>query len=206
MIRFSQFPSRSPWLALLALGMCSTGRAQALCGVGQAPCGYTPSQRLEDYVTRTAGPRALFNASLGAGIQQARGAPYAWGGGLEGYGRRYASNMGKRTITNTIQLGVEAALGQDSRYVASERTGVGARVKDAVKHSFLVRSSDGGRELAIGRIAAAVGGGLLSRTWHPDGHDNVSNGFRSAGISFGGYIGSNIFREFWPSLRRHLPF
>jgi hypothetical protein len=195
-------------ILLLLITACGVAdaQAQAPCAPGQAECAYTASQRLEDYVTRTIGPRALFNAGVGAGIQHARGAPYAWGGGMDGYGRRYASNMGKRTISNTVQLGVEAMLGQDSRYVASERTGSGARIKDAVKHSFLIRGRDGGRELAVGRIAAALGGGLLSRTWQPDGHDNVSNGLRSAGISFSGYIGGNVFREFWPDLRRHLPF
>jgi hypothetical protein len=199
-------------IALLAsLLLAASVRAQTLpCDTGQDPlgseCPYTPSQRLRDYVTRTAGPRALFNASFGASIQQARGAPYAWGGGSEGYTRRYGSNMGKRAISNTVQLGVEAMLGQDSRYVPSEQTGFWPRTKDAIKHSFLVRSGDGGRQLAIGRIAGAFGGGLLSRTWQPAGHDDASDGLRSAGISFSGYLGGNVFREFWPALRDHLPF
>ena len=196
-------------IVLLWLSVSLAAGAQSPCGPGQnradAACPYAASERLQDYLSRTVGPRALFNASVGAGIQQARGAPYAWGGGMEGYGRRYASNMGKRIISNTVQLGVEAMLGQDSRYVPSDRTGTWPRIKDAVKHSFLARSSDGGRELAFGRIAGSLSGGLLSRTWHPEGHDDLSNGFSSAGVSFGGYVGANVFREFWPGLRQHLP-
>ena len=167
---------------------------------------YNSSERLKDYFKRTVGLRPFLASAAAAGIQQARNAPSAWEQGLEGYGRRYGSSFAKRGISNTVQLGVEAALGEDSRYLYSERSGVWPRLKDAVTHSLVVRTVDGGREFAVGRIAGSMAGGLLSRTWQPEGHRGIKNGFQSGGISFGGYITWNIIREFTRGINSHLPF
>ena len=155
---------------------------------------------------RTVGPRPFLASAAVAGIQQARTAPEAWQQGMEGYGRRYGSSFAKRGISNTVQLGVEAMLGEDSRYLYSERNGFWPRLKDAVTHSLVIRNVDGGREVAVGRIAGTTAGGLLSRTWQPEGHRGIRNGFQSAGISFGGYIAGNIFREFTRGIDMKLPF
>lgn len=125
---------------------------------------------------------------------------------MEGYGRRYGSYLAKRATSNTVQLGVEAMLGEDSRYAYSERSGFWLRMKDAVIHSLVIRNAGGGREVAIGRVAGAIAGGLLSRTWQPEGHRGIGQGFRSGGIAFGGYVTGNIFREFARGLDKHLPF
>jgi len=202
----------APALILLATGSLF---AQVPCSQPQlgasppsAPCtlSYTAGERMKDYTRRTLGPRALLTSAAVAGIQQARNSPSAWEQGMEGYGRRYTSSFGKRAISNTVQLGAEAMLGEDSRYFYSERKKFWPRMKDAVMHSLVVRHRDGGRELAMGRLAGVIAGGLLSRTWQPEAHRGIENGFRSAGISFGGYISANVFREMTRGLDKHLPF
>ncbi|MBI2820198.1 MAG: hypothetical protein HYX73_09490 [Acidobacteria bacterium] len=152
------------------------------------------------------GPRAHLASAAVAGIQQARNAPAAWKQGMEGYGRRYGSGFAKRSISNIVQLGVETMLGEDSRYFNSRRDGFWPRMKYAVIHSLMVRDREGGREVAVGRIAGTMAGGLLSRTWQPEGHRGIRNGFQSGGISFGGYIAGNLFREFTRGINEHLPF
>jgi hypothetical protein len=47
---------------------------------------------------------------------------------------------------------------------------------------------------------------LVSRTWQPEGHGGVGEGFRSGGIYFGIYITGNVFREFSRGLNKHLLF
>ena len=124
---------------------------------------------------------------------------------MEGCGRRYGSSMAKRGISNAVQLGVEAMLGEDSRYFYSQNNGFWPRLKDALIHSLIVRNREGGRELAVGRLAGTMAGGLLSRTWQPDGHRGIGQGFRSGGISFGGYISWNIIREFTRDINTPFP-
>ena len=204
-------------LAIAMLLLTTAGFAQLPCPQppqGSAatsalsPClrQYTAGERLKDFARRTIGPRAFLTSAAVAGIQQARNSPSAWGQGAEGYGHRFGSNMAKRGVSNTVQLGVEAALGEDSRYLYSDHQGFWPRMKDAVIRSFLVRSRNGARQVAVGRIAGALGGGLLSRTWQPEGHRGVGAGFRSSGISFGGYLSANLFREMTRGISNHLPF
>jgi len=166
---------------------------------------YHSSERLKDYFKRTVGLRPFLASAAVAGIQQARNAPSAWEQGMEGYGRRFGSSFAKRGISNTAQLGVEAMLGEDSRYAYSDRNGIWPRLKDAVTRSLVVRTVDGGREVAVGRIAGTMAGGLLSRTWQPEGHRGIRNGFQNGGISFGGYIGWNVIREFTRGISKRLP-
>ena len=172
------------------------------------PCeySYTFDDRLKDYAKRTVGPRAFLTSGVVAGIQQARNAPSAWGQGGEGYGRRYGSSFGGRVISSTVQLGVEPILGEDSRYFASPRRGFWPRMKDALGRSLLVSARNGGREPPIGRLAGTLGSGLISRAWQPDGHRGIGVGLRCGSISFGAYVGSNLFREATRTFSQHLPF
>jgi hypothetical protein len=154
----------------------------------------------------TAGPNAFLLSATGAGINQARDNPSAWGQGMEGYGHRFGSSLAQRAIGNTIQLGVEAAIGEDSRYLPSQRTGVWPRAKHVLFRSLVVRRAGMDRVPPVGLWIGFLGGGLLSRSWQPAGHDEFVDGLQSTGISFSLRIAENAFREFWPDLKRRLPF
>jgi hypothetical protein len=183
---------------------CSPGSSSATASSPPCFSPMTKETRLRDFAKRTVGAGALVLAGAGAGIAQARNHPSAWEQGMEGYGRRYGSRMAQRGIGNTIQLGVEAALGEDSRYYPSLRPGVWGRVKYAMRSSFVARDRQGNDTPPVGRIAGTIGAGLLSRRWQPPGHDGIDDGFRSAGISYSMHVGMSVFREFWPDIRRYL--
>src|ERR1700730_3242898 len=56
----------------------------------------TNSQRREIYLRQTFLTAGSYVArAFSAGIDQARGEPHDWGGGLAGYGRRYAARYGE---------------------------------------------------------------------------------------------------------------
>ena len=125
---------------------------------------------------------------------------------MAGYGRRYGSSFGKRIVDHSIRLGVESALGEDARYVPSSGKETWSRIGYAVRHTLLTRTTNGKETVAVGRLAGTFGGGFVSRTWHPEGHDGFVDGLQSGGISFSFEIATNVFREFWPDLRKRLPF
>ena len=204
-------------LASLILLASPALRAQLPCGQTQpdpsapslpSPCPrpYTTEGRWKDYEKRILGPTAILSSALVAAINQARNSPSAWEQGMEGYGRRVGSSMTQRAVAGSIQLGVEAALGEDSRYVLSGRDGFWPRMKDAATRSLLVPGRNGKRELAWGRLAGTFGGGFVSRAWEPSGHDGFRDGIESGGISFGLSITANVFREMTRGLSKHLPF
>jgi hypothetical protein len=46
-----------------------------------------------------------------------------------------------------------------------------------------------------------VGGGFISRLWHPDSYQTAASGFAATGVGFGAEAGMNVVREFWPEIR-----
>ena len=186
----------------------------------QAPCALLPvsnppppclppltaGERLKDYAHPTIGPEALLGRAVTSGIAQARNHPSAWEQGMAGYGRRYAHRTGQSIVNNTVRLGVESAFGLDSRYYPSPRREFGSRIAHVVRTTFLARTKEGNETLAVGRIAGAFSGGLISRQWNPEGHRSIRDGFQSGAISFGTDFASHAFTEFWPDIRKHLPF
>lgn len=163
---------------------------------------YPHQARLGDYLRRTVGPGGLFNATLLGGLDQWRDKPEGWDQGADNYGRRVASRLGRNAIGNTIQLGVESLLHEDSRYTSLEHGPVGRRIVHSLSHTFMVRTPSGRRAPPIGRYAGILGGALISRRWYPQGENTFEHGVRAAGISFGAYTGINVLREFMPDIKR----
>jgi hypothetical protein len=52
--------------------------------------------------------------------------------------------------------------------------------------------------------AGAFASGLISRTWHPEGNNSLSDGLSSAALMLVYDAGWNIVKEFWPDIRSHL--
>ena len=207
------------WIVLACLGVLLS-----LPAVAQGPCGpasanpspgaasppslapLTGNERLKDYLKSTLCPEALLGPAAAAGIAHARNDPSAWEQGMAGYGRRYGSRVGTNLVNHSIRLAVESALGEDSRCVPSPEKETWRRIRHAVRHTLVARTENGKETPAVGRLAGTFGGGLVSRTWHPEGHGRFVDGLQSGGISFGFNVATNVFREFWPDLRKRLPF
>ena len=156
------------------------------------------------YLKRTYGPGAFLKSGAVAGINQARTRPVEWGRGWDGYGDRFGSSMGQRAVSNTISFGVGALRGEDPRYFPSGQTRILARIGSALAQTFVVHTDNGGRTVAIGRVAGAFGGGFVSRTWQPEGHGIIRPGVQSGAISLASGAVSNVIRELWPDIKKHL--
>ena len=156
------------------------------------------------YLNRTYGPGALLKSGAMAGINQARNRPVEWGQGWDAYGDRFGSSMGHRAVSNTISFGVGALRGEDPRHFPSGQTRISARIGIALAQTFVVHTDNGGRTVAIGRIAGAFGGGFVSRTWQPEGHGIIRPGLRSGAMSLASGAVSDIIHEFWPDIKKRL--
>ncbi len=156
------------------------------------------------YLKKTYGPGAFLKSGAIAEINQAQNQPAEWGRGWDGYGNRFGSSMGHRVVSNTISFGVGALRGEDPRYFPSEQTRTAARIESALAQTFVVHTDQGGRTVAIGRIAGALGGGLVTRTWQPDSHGIIWLGIQNGAISLAFDAASNVLREFWPDVKKRL--
>jgi hypothetical protein len=162
----------------------------------------TRQERLGNYVSGLASYQSVITAAAGAGISQASNTPEEWGGGAEGYGKRVGNVFAQHVIRDTLQYGVSAALHEDNRYFVSGETGFMRRIKYAVMSTFLARHDNGNRSFSFSRIGASAGTAFISREWQPPSETNAGDGAVAFGLNMGTQLGFNVFREFWPDMKR----
>ncbi len=171
----------------------------------QAPDVHFPlGERLRFHARGIAGPGALLAAAAGAGLGQWRDEPPEWGQGWAGYGRRVGNLVATSAINQAISFGAGAALQEDLRHLPSGKRGLWPRAWSAVRSTFLVSKADGGQSVAYSRLMGAYGAGFVSSAWHPERKSNPGEALLRGTIVLGGGVGSNVFREFWPDIRRKL--
>ena len=93
---------------------------------------------------------------------------------------------------------------EERRYFVSGQRGAFRRIKYAVKSTFLARHDDGDQSFSYSRIGGAAAGAFISRAWQPRSSTSAGDGATSFGITMGSDVGFNLFREFWPDIKRHL--
>jgi len=167
----------------------------------EIPKSQAPKQ--ESYLRHVfAGPRQKLNAGAAAGISQAKGTPYEWGGGVAGYARRLGSAFGKHIVKSSIQYSIAHLRHEELEYRGSGKDGAGPRLRYALVSTVIThKTTTGERTVSTSEIAGVVGSGLISRLWQPASLHTVASGFGSAGISLGADAGYNVVREFWPEIR-----
>lgn len=175
---------------LLLLGNSTEGATQS-----QQP---TPKQ----YAKHELGPKAVVMAGAGAAVEQARNVPHEWGQGAVGFGKRFASALGKHVVTKAIQYPVSRAFHEELYYRPSGKHGFGPRLKYALVRVVVTnKTTTGKRTVNAGELSGAVGGGLISRLWQPASVRTIGAGFGSAGTTLAVDAGLNVVREFWPEIR-----
>jgi hypothetical protein len=162
------------------------------------------SEKATVFGKRIVGPSALAKSALTAGVNQYRDTPEEWGQGLAGYGRRYAHKLATRGVENGIGFLVAAPLHQDPRYFHSADTGLWPRVGHALASTIITRNDNGYRQVAVWRFAGNYGSQFVSNTWRPERQTNVSDTLVRGTVSIGYDAVSNMFKEFWPDIRKHV--
>ena len=156
----------------------------------------TPRERFRRYVRNTIGPFALLRAGLSSGISQARDNPPEWGQGMEGYGKRFASSMGRIAIQETVDYGLSEALRVDDTFETSNKNGFFPRLRDALVQNITTRKRNGRRVISIPRFVSVYTAGIIPAvTWYPD-RFRVPDGLRAGTVSLGLGFATNALREF----------
>ena len=166
----------------------------------------TNPQRQEVYFRQTfltAG--SYFARMFAAGIDQARGTPYQWGGGTAGYGRRIGSRYGQFVIANTLHTVGNAALGYESRYDLCRCTGFWPRTRHAIGRNFVTYNrTERERRPAIPLYAGSFGAGMIATTWLPGPRNKWAEGAYSAMFQVVIGSGYNFVSEFSFDILRKL--
>jgi hypothetical protein len=136
-----------------------------------------------------------------AAFDQALNSPPEWGGGMSGYGKRAASNIGSFVIQEGVTEGLAAAMNRPLDYTRCKCKTTPNRVWWAVKGAFMDQMPDGRLLVAYPRIAGAYVGSFAQSTWRPAGSVTNSRVTRAliqgtSSLALGAAI--NLFYEFRP--------
>ena len=158
----------------------------------------TNQQREEVYLRHTFLTAGSYLArAFSAGLNQARGEPYQWGGGFGGYGKRYAAKYGQFVVQNTLAAGGDAALGYEPRYDFCRCSGFWPRTRHAIARNFLAYNrTEHELRPQVPAYAGAFVAGILYGSWLPGKQDIWKNGAYGMLTQAGIGSGYNFASEF----------
>jgi hypothetical protein len=162
------------------------------------PHSFTFAERTHAYARSIFSVESIIGPAFGAGIGQWQDEPPGWGGGAEAYGKRFGSDIARRTISETVTFGFAAADGEDPRYFLSEDRGVWARTRHAVVSTVVSPTSRGTRIPAFSRFVGVYGAAFISNTWYPDNRATAGDAARRGSMALAGDVALHLFREFAP--------
>lgn len=156
----------------------------------------TRRERFDRYLKDTVGPMRLTRSAFAAGFDQWRDTPEEWGQGMKGYGKRFASSLGRNAIQQSVTYSLDATFGLDSGFQRSGREGVFPRVKHAFLETITSRTKSGRRVLSAPRLAGVYTGAIVAtETWYPERY-SYKDGLRMGTGTLITSFGVNLVREF----------
>jgi len=155
-------------------------------------------------VSQTFGPSRVVGYAMHTIFDYAFDLPHQWGRDGDSLAVRVASNFGTSLIRHDLQFAVQALDHEDPRYFRSNLHGGMKRTKYAILHTFLVRRDNHTWMPAYSLFIADYGMPYLVRQWRPE-NMHMLTGLEAGSMGLGIAVGSNIFNEFLPDLKKKLP-
>ena len=162
------------------------------------------SDRRHVFIRKLLGPQAILETVPGAAFDTARGFPRQWGRGGSGIEKRLGSQYGQFVVGETIELGVSAIHREDPRYFRMPDGNFGPRLLHALASTVIVRGAGGSKTIGLARLANVYGSWAIATSWNPPDQRNLGKIAASGTFGIGIKAGSNVFREFWPDVKRRL--
>ncbi|MCC7340677.1 MAG: hypothetical protein IT170_06290 [Bryobacterales bacterium] len=148
-------------------------------------------------------PETLARISFTAGLAALRDSPNEWPRTVETYNWRFADRVGQRLVYKSTEFLVGSVLlHEDPRYYLAEQPGVGAKVRNALKQTWMTRRDNGSWAPAWGAFAGAYTTGVVGAQWMPDSRQTAESILIRSSTQIGFRFCNNLLREFGPTLRK----
>ena len=132
-----------------------------------------------------------------AGVQQYRNTHAAYGGGLEGYGKRYGANFANHATGTLLSRGVYPAIfHQDPRYFYKGNGSIQSRMLYAISASVIARGDDGRWEPNYSHVLGTFSAAGIASLYYPASDRGASRILFSGLAGTGTSAVSNLLREF----------
>lgn len=132
-----------------------------------------------------------------AGAEQFNGTYPDYGPGIQGYGKRYGAALADATTSRLVGSAILPSLfHQDPRYFYQGSGGAGSRTWHAVQSVFVCRGDNGKPQPNYSHMLGSLTAGAVANAYHPASSRGLGLTFETFGITVGGNIAGNLFREF----------
>jgi len=137
-------------------------------------------------------------------IDQAENTEPAYGQGMEGYGKRYATNFADTVVENFMVGAIfPSVLRQDPRYYQLGKGSFLHRTGYAISRIFVTRSDSGRQQVNYSEIfGSALGAGISTYAYHPHEDKTLSNALSVWATQLAQDAVSAMLKEFWPDIHR----
>ncbi len=165
----------------------------------------TGHEKFERWLRHTYSPYILFSTTFNATYSQAVGDWPTYGGGMQGYGKRFGATLADTEARDFFKVFLlPAVLHQDPRYFHSGKNEVGPRTWYAISRVAVTRDDDGDNSFNTSEVLGTLFVNSLSNAYYPQRERGFGETMsRSAGALLSD-AGSSVLREFWPDIRRML--
>ena len=142
-------------------------------------------------------PVAFLSVGAVAGVQQSRNVFPAYGGGVEGYWKRYGANFANHAIGIWLGKAVYPSIfHQDPRYFYKGKGSIGSRALYAISAAVIARGDDGRWEPNYSRVLGNFSAAAVSNLYYPPADRGASLILSNGLVGIGEAAASNLIREF----------
>ena len=162
-------------------------------------------QKLELFADKSIAPSRFLSSGIGAGIGQARDSFPGYGQGMSGYGNRIASSMATGVSTEFFGTFLFASLlHRDPRYFVSLHGSPWRRIGYGVSRLVVTRTDSGTQGANWPGMLGPLFAESLANSYLPVKEQTAGRTFSRYGIRLGFTAGTNIVKEYWPTIFRNL--
>jgi hypothetical protein len=152
-------------------------------------------------------PVPLFTAAAWAGVQQYRNTFPGYGGGIEGYGKRYGANLADNVTGILLSRGVYPSIfHQDPRYFYKGTGSIRSRILYAISAAVIARGDDGRWKPNYSEVLGTFSAAGISNLYYPASDRGASLVLFNSLSGTGQSALKNLLREFvFKGLSSRLP-
>lgn len=152
-------------------------------------------------------PVSLLTTAGGAGWQQYRNTFPAYGGGIEGYGKRFGANLADNVTCVLLSRGVYPSIfHQDPRYFYKGTGSIHSRMLYAISAAVIARGDDGRWKPNYSHVLGTFSAAGISNPYYPASDRGASLVLSNGLAGIGATAFSNLLREFvFKRVTSHVP-
>ncbi len=165
----------------------------------------TPRQKFTVFVQQIYSPYTLGTVAFNALQAQASGDWYTYGGGMQGYGKRYGASLANDESGVFFGWFLYPTLfHQDPRYPYKGTGNFFNRAAYATSRVLITRGDSGKQQFNYSHVLATFTASGVANAYYPRDLRGFGNTVTGAGMGLVSDAGMNLLREFWPDIRHKL--